>query len=286
MTWSEQTAEIILATETGIIMIDPVTKNSREFSITQGIGSSGMVLDSNLYFVDYFSVLSALNLSTMTFKTAIVDSIKSEQGRMAINSKHFAYAKYLSWDSDTMYLYEYATGTEKPLTKGMPCQFSPDGSKLLFIRDANFYSYDLKTQSVELVTEVVPPTFGAPPRTMRWRPEGILSYSLSDNGFEVINESTKQRIARWQKWFGIRYVSQSGNKVMVMEQRCTDPAQNGNCPQFQFFGSVLDITTKIEKDLIHSPQLLLFTDVTFIRNETAIVYLIGSNSLYLVEIED
>lgn len=282
MTWSEQTAEIILATESGLTIIDPVTKNSREFS--QGVGSIGMVLDSILYFVDDFSRLSALNLSTMTFKSAIVDSIDA-QDRMAINSKHFAYSKYLSRDPGTMYLYDFGTNTEKPLTKGMPCLFSPDGSKLLFIRENNFYSYDLQTQSVELVTELFPDISFTPPKTMRWRPEGIVSYSMTGNGFEVTNESANHGIAQWSEWFGQYYVSQSGNKVMVMEQRCANPATNANCSQFQFFGSVLDINTQVRKDLIHSSQLF-FTDVTFIRNETAVVYLTISNSLYMVEIED
>jgi len=288
MTWSEQTAEIILGTESGLTMIDPVTKISREFSTPQGISSIGMVLDSTLYFVDFLSKLSTLNLSTMTFKPAIVDSVDVnvvEQGRMAVNSKHFAYAKSLSQDPGTMYLYDFATGTEKPLTKGMPCQFSPDGSKLLFIRENNFYSYDLQTQSVELVTAVFSDIILTPPKTMRWRPEGIVSYSMTGNGFQVTNESTKHVLAQWPEWFGQHYVSQSGDKVMVMEQRCGNPATNANCFPFQFFGSVLDITTQVRKDLIHSTQLL-FVDVTFIRNETAVVYLTSLNSLYVVDIED
>jgi hypothetical protein len=285
LTWSERTAEIVLATESGLTMIDPVTKNSREFPVTQGVSSVGTVLDSTLYFVDNSSKLSALNLFTMAIKTAIVDSISVEDDRMAINAQYFAYAKHSPQGSGTMHLYDFTTGTERPLTSGMPCQFSPDGSKLLFIREEHFYSYDLQTQSVETVTKLFNTVLGAPPKTMRWLPEGIISYALSDDGFEVTNESTKHVIAQWSEWFGQRFVSQSGNKVMVLRQRCANRAADGGCSQSQMFGSVLNISTRDLKDLIYSPGLLL-VDVAFIRNDTAVVYLTSSHSLYMTEIED
>jgi hypothetical protein len=220
----------------------------------------------------------------MTFKISIVDSINAEHGRMAINSKHFAYAKYFS-DSDTMYLYDFATATEKPLIKGMPCQFSPDGTKLLFIRDDKYYSYDLQTQAFEFVTEILSPIPFPPPKTLRWRPEGIVSYAQSDNAFKVTNESTKHMIAQLPGYIGQHFVSQSGTKILVFETRCPNKATAANCTQFQLFGSVLDITTHVKRDIIYGPELRL-NDVTFIRNETAVVYRTDRNSLFMVDIED
>ncbi|MDH4092088.1 MAG: hypothetical protein OEV74_06175 [Cyclobacteriaceae bacterium] len=286
--WSEATNEIIVAADNGITAIDIVTKEKRQIpGSTPGYLSW---LEGNLlYYIDYEGRLMSINIISSEKKQTAVDSISISYNATPFTSAYFAFEKYRPSDEEydpALFLYEFETKKETFITNGRPITFSPEGNKLLFAQTDNsgynkYFHYDIATKSITPI-QLSDPYYGD--KTFVWTPNGIQFYYPNYPLVILYNMSTDMQIGQWESLATPNrgLISNSGNKLLVQKEKCSNPYYSSGCYETKEYYSVIDVTLNSETEMVYGNNLYIY-QVLFLGSEENNIAYIKDNQVYLAE---
>lgn len=293
--WSEQTNQIV-ALGNSITVIDIDTKISRQLNVYNIMYISDLtwVNGQTLYYLDYNSNFSSVNISSGLQQLSMADSIVQYYDGLPFSSRYLAFNKLDKYDpANEPYLYflDLETRNEVLITSGSPITFSPDSKNLLFSRRDPytyarlFYSYSLDTKAISLLPIQEPYVYSGP---IKWTSSGILFFYVGNYGdSEVFNATTNKKIGTWKNLLAPSHntISPSGTKIITCREKCATGSSLSYCYSFtkQYF-QVVDLTNATEKETVYGQNLYspLFA---FSPDEKSIAFS-TANSIYLIQSPD
>jgi hypothetical protein len=204
-----------------------------------------------LYFMNNGN-LSAVDLTTMTYQFALIDSIDIQIYSSPFSQSHIAYRKYTADFEPPIFLYDIKTDKETYLTTGLPIVFSPDGKQLLFTNNGEYYTCELATKKITPLS--ISQSYAL--ELIKWTPMGIISFELGSNSILVTNKTTGEKIGEWPS-SGIPTVSctsPSGDLLVTSKYVCIDGSEPATrCPyRGKMVYSIIDLINKEETEVAES----------------------------------
>lgn len=278
--------EIITLGPQGVTAINAASNTVRKVSFEY----SGFALqqytwlnENMLYFMQ-FGNLSAVDLTTMTYQYALLDSVQLQTYSSPFNATHIAYGKYRPDDygEPSIFLYDLKSGKEIYITSGYPTVFSPDGKQLLLTKFGKYHIYNLITKSITPLNFEISYSAGV----VKWTPQGIISFETGNMHIVVTNETEGKKIGEWPTLGeepNVSWISQAGNHMITTKYKCLNGDPSGDCPyQAKIVYSIVDVVNKEETELAETTAYYI-TLKAISPDQKNLVFIGTDNYIYVTE---
>ena len=287
--WSENTNEIIVVKNDGIVAIEAQSKKVRTLPYDPSYFTTqfAWLVGNTIYQLNTSGGLSRVDLTNLHYVGTLVDSVYYLNPLSSpFTETHFAYAKYLPTDliEPSIFLYDLKSNKEIYVGSGDPYIFSSDGTQLVFSNNAGFHVYDLTTKVITSLN------FNANngPNILRWSTDGIISFHDEGGLIVARNESKRTDIGEWRSYEGLygSAVSQSGKHIIAAESICVSGNTTpGYCKYGKLEYSIVDIVNNVTVPQVYTINSQIYLKA-FSPDEKSFAFATYDHNVYISELQN